>query len=102
MTDSSDRDHCATTLFDQTKAESDRYTARLTIYSANIAAGLMLHQFAHWLRNRTMLARVRGVPLETIDELSVNQSGKHTEAGSWINRTCVGVFPHFCTTCVSG
>ena len=27
--------------------------------------------------NRTMLARVRGVPIETIDELSVYQSGKH-------------------------
>ncbi len=27
--------------------------------------------------NRTMLARVRGVPPETIDELSVYQSGKH-------------------------
>ena len=27
--------------------------------------------------NRTMLARVRGTPLESIDELSVYQSGKH-------------------------
>ena len=29
--------------------------------------------------NRTMLARVRGVPLESIDELSVYQSGKHNQ-----------------------
>ncbi len=27
--------------------------------------------------NRTMLARVRGLPLDTIDELSFYQSGKH-------------------------
>ena len=37
--------------------------------------------------NRTMLARVRGVPLETIDELSVYQSGKHNnEVQSAISR----------------
>ena len=37
--------------------------------------------------NRTMLARVRGVPLETIDELSVYQSGQHNhEVQSAISR----------------
>ncbi|RLT11236.1 MAG: ThiF family adenylyltransferase [Planctomycetota bacterium] len=51
-TDSSDRDHYATTLFDQTEAEPGRCTARSTIYTANIAAGLMLHQFARWLRSQ--------------------------------------------------
>ncbi|GDY08175.1 hypothetical protein LBMAG52_16610 [Planctomycetia bacterium] len=51
-TDSSDRDHYATTLFDQTEAEPGRCTARSTIYAANIAAGLMLHQFARWLRSQ--------------------------------------------------
>ncbi len=52
VTDSSDRDHYATTLFDQTEAELGRCTARSTIYTANIAAGLMLHQFARWLRSQ--------------------------------------------------
>ena len=52
VSDSSDRDHYATTLFDQTEAEPGRCTARSTIYTANIAAGLMLHQFARWLRSQ--------------------------------------------------
>ncbi len=52
VTDSSDRDHYATTLFDQTEAEPGRCTARSTIYTANVAAGLMLHQFARWLRSQ--------------------------------------------------
>lgn len=52
VTDSSDRDHYVTTLFDQTEAEPGRCTARSTIYTANIAAGLMLHQFARWLRGQ--------------------------------------------------
>jgi sulfur carrier protein ThiS adenylyltransferase len=52
VTDSPDRDHYATTLFDQTEAEPGRCTARSTIYTANVAAGLMLHQFARWLRSQ--------------------------------------------------
>lgn len=52
VTESSDRDHYATTLFDQTEAEPGRCTARSTIYTANVAAGLMLHQFARWLRGQ--------------------------------------------------
>lgn len=52
VTDSSDCEHYATTLFDQTDAEPGRCTARSTIYTANIAAGLMLHQFARWLRSQ--------------------------------------------------
>ena len=31
-------------------AQPGRCTARSTIYTANIAAGIMLHQFARWLR----------------------------------------------------
>ena len=52
VAESSDRDHYATTLFDQSDAEPGRCTARSTIYTANIAAGLMLHQFARWLRGQ--------------------------------------------------
>ena len=44
------RDHYATTLFEQSDAEPGRCTARSTIYTANIAAGFMLHQFTRWLR----------------------------------------------------
>ena len=52
VAESSDRDHYASTLFDQTEAEPGRCTARSTIYTANISAGLMLHQFARWLRGQ--------------------------------------------------
>lgn len=45
------REHYPTTLFRQSEAQPGRCTARSTIYAANIAAGLMLHQFTRWLRN---------------------------------------------------
>jgi molybdopterin/thiamine biosynthesis adenylyltransferase len=44
------RDYYPTTLFDQSDAQSGSCTARSTIYTANIAAGLMLHQFGRYLR----------------------------------------------------
>ena len=44
------RDHYPTTLFDASAAQPGRCTARSTIYTANLAAGLMLHQFTRWLR----------------------------------------------------
>ena len=53
--------HYPTTLFEQSEAQAGRCTARSTIYAANIAAGMMLHQFARWLR---------GVPVET--DLTLN------------------------------
>jgi len=40
----------ASTLFNQSEAHTGRCTAQSTIYTANIAAGLMLHQFTRWLR----------------------------------------------------
>ena len=51
-TDPDSRRHYLTTLFEQADAEPGRCTARSTIYTANIAAGLMLHQFARWLRRQ--------------------------------------------------
>ena len=42
--------HYASTLFAQQEAHTGRCTAQSTIYTANIAAGLMLHQFTRWLR----------------------------------------------------
>jgi len=44
------RAHYSTTLFSQEEAEPGQCTARSTIYAANIAAGLMVHQFTRWLR----------------------------------------------------
>jgi sulfur carrier protein ThiS adenylyltransferase len=46
------RDHYPTTLFSAVEAEPGRCTARGTIYTANIAAGLMVHQFVRWLRRQ--------------------------------------------------
>jgi molybdopterin-synthase adenylyltransferase len=48
-------------LFPQAEAQAGSCTSRSTIYCANIAAGLMLHQFARWLR---------GVPVDL--DLSLN------------------------------
>jgi hypothetical protein len=38
------------TLFSEGEANAGRCTAMSTIYGANIAAGLMVHQFTRWLR----------------------------------------------------
>ena len=40
----------ASSLFPQREAQTGSCTSRSTIYCASIAAGLMLHQFARWLR----------------------------------------------------
>ncbi len=42
--------HYPTTLFQPEEAQPGRCTARSTIYTAILAAGLMLHQFTRWLR----------------------------------------------------
>jgi molybdopterin-synthase adenylyltransferase len=40
----------ATTLFPQVDAQLGSCTSRSTIYTASIAAGIMVHQFTRWLR----------------------------------------------------
>ncbi len=50
VADAADQDDYAATLFRQADAQPGRCTAHGTIYTANIAAGLMLHQFTRWLR----------------------------------------------------
>lgn len=50
--DSAGRAHYPTTLFESRQAEPGRCTARSTIYAAAIAAGLVTHQFAKWLRGQ--------------------------------------------------
>jgi len=48
--DAAGRKHYPTTLFAAEEAYAGSCTAKTTIYCANIAAGLMLTQFAKWLR----------------------------------------------------
>jgi len=52
VSDEASRRHYATTLFPQAEAQVGRCTARSTIYAASITAGMMLHQFARWLRKQ--------------------------------------------------
>ena len=47
------RDHYSTTLFAQADAQSGSCTARGVIYTAAIAAGLMVHQFCRYLRHQS-------------------------------------------------
>ncbi len=49
-TDHPSRNHYQTTLFPQSQVQSGTCTTQSTIYTANLAAGLMLHQFTRWLR----------------------------------------------------
>jgi len=44
------QNHYPTTLFQPEEAQPGRCTARSTIYTASLAAGLMVHQFTRWLR----------------------------------------------------
>ena len=44
------RQHYASTLFPQAEAQAGRCTSRSTIYAANLAAALLVHQFTRYLR----------------------------------------------------
>jgi len=59
--DEAGRRHYGTTLFAQAEAQVGGCTSRSTIYAASIAAGLMVHQLARWLR---------GMPID--GDLSLN------------------------------
>jgi hypothetical protein len=48
--DEESRRHYGTTLFRQEEAQVGSCTSRSTIYAAGVAAGLMVHQLARWLR----------------------------------------------------
>ena len=56
------RDYYPTTLFDPSEAQAGQCTARSTIYTANLAAALMVHQFTRWLR---------GLPVERDQTLNL-------------------------------
>ncbi|KKM40603.1 hypothetical protein LCGC14_1563730, partial [marine sediment metagenome] len=48
--DASGREHYPGTLFDQAEAYAGSCTSRMTIFGANIGAGLLLSRFSCWLR----------------------------------------------------
>lgn len=50
----SDREYYTSTLFSARQANIGRCTARSTIYTANICAGLMLQQFTRFLRRQPL------------------------------------------------
>ena len=50
VADAQSRRHYPTTLFAQAEAFQGACTGKSTIYTANIAAGMMVGQFARWLR----------------------------------------------------
>lgn len=60
----------ANTLFPQADAQTGSCTSRSTIYSASIAAGVMVHQFARWLR---------GIPVDS-DTMINLLAGEYTVA----------------------
>lgn len=62
VADDQGRAHYPTTLFAAAEAQSGRCTSRSTIYAAQIAAGLMVHQFTRWLR---------GLPVEPDQTLNL-------------------------------
>lgn len=49
-TDSRSQEAYAQTLFSPSEAQTGSCTSRSTIYTANIAAGLLIHQFTRWVR----------------------------------------------------
>ena len=51
VADEASRQHYPTTLFAQAEAQQGSCTSRSTIYTASIAAGLLVHQFTRWLRD---------------------------------------------------
>jgi sulfur carrier protein ThiS adenylyltransferase len=64
------RSHYPTTLFQPAEAQSGSCTSRGVIYTAAIAAGLMLHHLTRWLR---------GVPVDP--DLSLNLLAGEMSAG---------------------
>ena len=65
-------DHYPTTLFSADQAHAGSCTAKSTIFTANIAAGLMLEQFSRWLRH---------LPVDTDIQLNL-LSSEMTVAGA--------------------
>ena len=54
--DSRHREYYESSLFSPAEAQTGSCTTRSTIYTASIAAGLMVHQFTRWLRGLALEA----------------------------------------------
>ena len=61
--DEKSRQYYPMTLFSASEAHPGHCTARSTIYTANIAAGLMIHQFTRWLRGQPLDSDISLNPL---------------------------------------
>jgi len=59
VADAAGREHYPTTLFAPAEAHVGSCTAKSTIFTANIAAGLMIEQFTRWLRHLPVDADVQ-------------------------------------------
>ncbi len=57
-TTEAERRHYASTLFASDEVQRGQCTSQSTIYTASIAAGLMIHQFTRWLRGVSVDADV--------------------------------------------
>ena len=70
VADPEGRSHYPSTLFRAEEAHTGACTAKSTIFTANIAAGLMLEQFSRWLRRLPVDADIQMNLLSS--ELSVS------------------------------
>jgi len=67
--DADSRQHYTTTLFPQAEAYAGACTARMTVFAANVAAGMLISQFSRWLRG---LPTSRDLTLNLLaDELNI-------------------------------
>jgi len=67
--DEDSHQHYGTTLFPQAEAHAGTCTSRMTVFAANIAAGLLIQQYSRWLRGLPM---ARDATLNLLaDELSI-------------------------------
>ncbi|MDP6633663.1 MAG: ThiF family adenylyltransferase [Phycisphaerae bacterium] len=67
--DADSRQHYGSTLFPQAEAYAGDCTSRMTVFTGNIAAGILISQFSRWLRE---LPASRDLTLNLLaDELSI-------------------------------
>jgi sulfur carrier protein ThiS adenylyltransferase len=67
--DTDSRQHYPSTLFTQAEAHAGACTSRMTVFAANVAAGMLIAQFSRWLRG---LPTSRDLTLNLLaDELNI-------------------------------
>ncbi|TWT59753.1 ThiF family adenylyltransferase [Rubinisphaera italica] len=83
VADPSSDEQYANSLFPQAEAQLGTCTSRSTIYTASLAAGLMLHQFTRWLRKLPIDADLSLNLLAS--ELTISPAWKETHRHSVAN-----------------